>query len=54
MFSLQQNQRTRGRTGYAQRGGRAGNAVAGQGVQQTMYMHVRKCKNNKIKKDEKI
>jgi hypothetical protein len=41
MFSLQQNWRTRGRTGSA--GGGGGEVV------QTMYIHVSKCKSKKIK-----
>jgi hypothetical protein len=42
MFSLQQNQRTRGLIRFCQE-------VGGRGCQ-TMYMHVSKYKNNKIKK----
>jgi hypothetical protein len=40
MFSLQQTQRTRGQN----RGGR-------RELFQTVYTHVSKCKNNKIKKE---
>jgi hypothetical protein len=46
MFSLQQNQRTRG-TGFALKWG------GGGGVAQTMYTHASKCKNNKIRKIKK-
>jgi hypothetical protein len=45
MFSLQQNQRTRGRM---EAGGQGWGEVA-----QTMYTHVSKCKNNKIKGEKK-
>jgi hypothetical protein len=41
MFFLQQNQRARGRNRVCQEGG----------VGQTMYKHVSKCKNYKIKKE---
>jgi hypothetical protein len=43
MFSLQQNQRTEGGTGSAQKQGL-------REVAQIMYTHVGKCKNDKIKK----
>jgi 3-methyladenine DNA glycosylase Mpg len=46
MFSLQQNQRTRGQNRFC--------LEVGQGkVAQTMYIHVSKCKNDKIKKKER-
>jgi hypothetical protein len=43
MFSLQQNQRTRGQNRFCPEEGGVGE------VDQTMYIHVSKCKNNKIK-----
>jgi hypothetical protein len=46
MFSLQQNQRTRGWNKFcSETGGRGSGEVA-----QTMYTHVSKCKNDKTKK----
>jgi hypothetical protein len=47
MFSLQQNQRTRGQNRFCLEVGRDGE------IAQTMYIHVSKCKNDKIKKDLK-
>jgi hypothetical protein len=43
MFSLQQNWRTRGWNRFC--------SEVGIGVAQTMYTHVSKCKNDKIKKE---
>jgi hypothetical protein len=50
MFSLQQNWRTRGLLGSAQKqgGGEREGVVGRKGeVAQTMYTHISKCKNNK-------
>jgi hypothetical protein len=47
MFSLQQNQRTRGQEGGT---GSAWKPRWGWGMAQTIYIHVSKCKNDKIKK----
>jgi outer membrane phospholipase A len=47
MFSLQQNQRTRGWNRLCPEAGVCGGEWE---VVQTMYIHVRKCKNDKIKK----
>jgi hypothetical protein len=44
MFSLQQNQRTRGQNWFCLRWGE---------MAQTMYRHVSKCKNDKIKGGKK-
>jgi hypothetical protein len=46
-FSLQQNQRTRGHNRFCPE------AVWGGEVAQTTYIHVNKCKNDKIKKGRK-
>jgi hypothetical protein len=43
MFSLQQNQRTKGQNSFCLEVGDGGV------VAQTMYTHVSKCKNDKIK-----
>jgi hypothetical protein len=47
MFSLQQNLRKRGRTGSAWKWGKGETEMA-----QTMYTCLRKCKNDKIKKNK--
>jgi hypothetical protein len=44
MFSLQQNQRTRGQNRFCSKG---------EKVAQTTYIHVSKCKTNKIKGERK-
>jgi hypothetical protein len=43
MFSLQQNQKTRGWNRFCPE-------KVGRNVAQTMYTHVSKCKNNKVKR----
>jgi hypothetical protein len=53
MFSLQQNQRTRGQNRFCPEagvgwGGGAGEKEGEREVAQTMYTHVSKCKNDKI------
>jgi hypothetical protein len=52
MFSLQQNQR-RGWNRFCLEAGYWGAGEDGREVAQTMYTHVRKCKNDKIKGGEK-
>jgi hypothetical protein len=49
MFSLQQNQRTRGWKRFCLEAGRGWEGE----VTQTVYTHVNKCKNNKIKERKK-
>jgi hypothetical protein len=49
MFSLQQNQRRRGRNRFSWKRGLGGRWEVGGEVARTMYTHVSKCKNNKIK-----
>jgi hypothetical protein len=49
MFSLQQNPRTRGRNRFCLEAVGVGREVA-----QTMYTHVSKCKNDKIKAEKKM
>jgi hypothetical protein len=44
VFSLQQNQRTRGQNRFCPEEG-----LGGGDVVQTMYTHLSKCKNDKIK-----
>jgi hypothetical protein len=46
ILSLQQNQRTRGQNRFCPEVGEVGRSGE---VAQTMYTHVSKCKNNKIK-----
>jgi hypothetical protein len=48
MFSLQQNPRTRGRNRFCLEAVGVGREVA-----QTMYTHVSKCKNDKVKGERK-
>jgi hypothetical protein len=54
MFSLQQNQRTRGLNrfcweGWGRKGGGEKGKRGGGEEAKTMYTHVSKCKNDKIK-----
>jgi hypothetical protein len=51
MFSLQQNQKTRGQNRFCQR--QWGGVGMGEVVAQTVYTHVNKCKNYKIKERRK-
>jgi hypothetical protein len=52
MFSLQQNQRTRGQYRFCLEAAGGGGKV--EEVTQIMHTHVSKCKNNKIKERKKI
>jgi hypothetical protein len=45
--------RQEGRTGSARKQGVGGNGRGGGEVAQTIYAHVSKCKNNKIKREKK-
>jgi hypothetical protein len=48
MLSLQKNQRTRGQNKFCPKAGEGGREGKGE-VAQTMYTHVSKCKNYKVK-----